>query len=79
MLVELLLEGVLRMLFEGLGSVLGAIPFRVWASMGLVALGIGAMNMAFAGTGSTRLVCFVLSGVCLVLSPVPLLLPRRVR
>jgi len=79
-MIELLLEGVLWVLLEGLGSVLGAIPFRVWASIGLVALGVVATNMAFAATGPTRPMLFALTGVCLVLSPASLFLwPRPPR
>lgn len=89
LVVEVVVEGVVSLLFQGrrgrrdaqagARSALRAIPFRVCVSVGLVALGIVAMNMAFAGTGSTRPMFFVLTGVCLVLSPVSLLLPRRFR
>jgi hypothetical protein len=86
MLVELVVEGVLSVLFEGLCSGFGhipRIPLRVWVPMGLVALGIVAMNMAFAAAEPTRSMLFALTGACVVLSPVALVLwpnsPRRPR
>lgn len=81
-MIELLLEGVVWLLVEGLSSGF-RIPLRVWVPVGLVALGIVAMNMAFAAAEPTRSMLFALTGASLVLSPVALFVlpisPRRPR
>lgn len=79
-MIELVVEGVLWLLVEGLSSGF-RIPLRVWVPMGTIALGIVAMNMAFAAAEPTRSMLFALTGVCLVLSLVAVFLwpprPRR--
>jgi hypothetical protein len=69
-MIELVVEVVVWLLFEGLWR----LPLRLWLSVGLIALGVVATNAAFEATGSTRSMLFVLTGACLLLSPVSLIL-----
>lgn len=81
-MLELVVEGVVWLLLEGHWR----LPLRLWVSVGLIVLGVVAVNEAFAAAGSTRPMLFALTGACLVLSPVALFLwpnsrkpPRRRR
>jgi hypothetical protein len=56
------------------GDVLTSIPWRVWVSAGLVALGFMAMAKACAGAGPTHGMLLFATGIGLVLSPVALFL-----
>jgi hypothetical protein len=69
-MIEVVVEGVVWLLLEGLWR----LPLRLWLSVGLIALGAVATNAAFEATGPTRLMLFALTGLCLVLSPVSLIL-----
>ncbi|HEX8320210.1 hypothetical protein [Longimicrobium sp.] len=77
-MLEIVGEGVVWLVSEVVGLVVGdiltSIPWRVWVSAGLVALGVMAMGKACAGTEPSHATLLFLAGIGLVVSPVALFL-----